>query len=175
MLKITIPGACFYNETTEEFVYTDDTTITLEHFLLSISKWEAKWEKPFIGTKDKTPEECADYVRCMTLEENVDPSVYRSIPANVFEKINEYIELPMTATTIRESPGSRANREIIYHWMTSLGISFECEKWNLNRLIMLVRVCLIKNGPQKKMSRKEIFSQNRALNEERKKQLRTRG
>lgn len=180
MLKIVIPGSDFFDERTEEFITTEATMVTLEHSLLSLSKWESKWRKPFLGSADKTAEECIDYVRCMTLESGIDPLVYRNISDSLFKQINDYIEEPMTATTIRETFGRKGSRqiitnELIYYWMTALGIPFECEKWHLNRLLMLVRVCNEKNAPQKKMSKRDIFSQNRALNAARKSQLGTRG
>lgn len=180
MFRITIPGGEFFNERTSEFMRTDDVVLTLEHSLLSLAKWESKWNKPFLGSTNKTLEECIDYVRCMTQEEDVDPLVYRNISAELFERINAYIEAPMTATTIRETPGKRMNREIItneiiYYWMAALGIPIDCEKWHLNRLLTFIRVCNIKNAPQKKMGRKDIYNQNRALNASRKKQLGTHG
>lgn len=180
MLKITIPGRDFFDERTDEFACTEDTTLTLEHSLLSLSKWESKWNKPFLGSGDKTMEECIDYIRCMTQEANIDPLVYRGITPALFERINRYIEAPMTATTIRDIHGRTSSREvvtneIIYYWMTALGIPFTCEKWHLNRLLMLIRVCNIKNTPSKKMGKKDIYNQNRALNAARKRQLGTRG
>ena len=139
-----------------------------------------KWNKPFLGSDNKTMEECIDYIRRMTLEENVDPLVHFNITTGLFERVNQYIEAPMTATTIKDSSGRRSNRdvitnELIYYWMTALGIPFECEKWHLNRLLMLIRVCNVKNSPQKKMSKRDIYSQNHALNAARKKQLGTHG
>lgn len=180
MLTLVIPGTEFFDERTSEFITTDATTITLEHSLLSLTRWESKWNKPFLGSSDKTLEECRDYIRCMTMEDNVDPLVYRCITREMFERVNAYIEAPMTATTIRDTPGRRNNREVItsemiYYWMTALDIPFSCESWHLNRLLMLIRVCNIKNSPQKKMSRKDVYSQNRALNAERKKRLGTHG
>lgn len=180
MLTITIPGTEFFDERTDEFTRTEDTQLTLEHSLLSLTKWESKWNKPFLGSDNKTMEECIDYIRCMTLEENVDPLVYFNITTGLFERVNQYIEAPMTATTIKDSSGRRSNRdvitnELIYYWMTAIGIPFECEKWHLNRLLMLIRVCNVKNSPQKKMSKRDIYSQNHALNAARKKQLGTHG
>lgn len=180
MLTITVPGAEFFDERTGEFVQSKTTKLSLEHSLLSVSEWESKWRKPFLGSTDKTLEECVDYVRCMTLDEDVDPLVYKSITRGNFEQINAYIEAPMTATTIRDMPGRKNSREIvtnemIYYWMTALNIPFSCEKWHLNRLLMLIRVSNIKNSPQKKMSKKDIYNQNRALNAERKKRLGSQG
>lgn len=180
MLRITIPAIDFFNNQTQEFIRTEDTTITLEHSLLSLSKWESKWNKPFLGSGNKTVEECLDYIRCMTQEEDIDPLIYQGITREIFERIDKYIEAPMTATTIRETPGRKTNREtvtseLIYYWMAALGIPFSCEKWHLNRLLMLIRVSNIRNSPQKKMSKRDIYNQNRALNAARKRQLGTHG
>lgn len=179
MLKITIPGTEYFDENSGLFVSTKDTTLQLEHSLVSISKWESKWHKPFLSKEDKTREEELDYIRCMTITQNVDPIVYQSITPDILKRIKSYLEDGMTATTINEKK-SKPTRdivtsEIIYYQMISYDIPFECEKWHLNRLLMLIRVCNVKNGSQKKMSKKDIFAQNQALNASRLKNLGTRG
>lgn len=180
MLQITIPGIeRGWDESKQEFVSVKKQTLQLEHSLISLSKWESKWCKPFIGIKEKSDEEIMEYIKCMTLTPNVKPEVYRCLtPENILE-INRYIEAPMTATTF-SSKGAGIGREIItseliYYWMITLNIPMECQKWHLNRLITLIRVCTIKNSPPKKMSRSEILRRNRELNEARKKQLNTMG
>ena len=149
---------------------------------MSVSKWESRWCKPFLSNDPKTKEECDDYIRCMTLTQNVPQIVYKAIPDSVVEKVNDYIERPMTATWFRDDknrPGPK-NREIvtaelIYYWMIALNIPFECQKWHLNRLLTLIRVCNEKNAPQKKMTKKDLYSYNRSLNEARKKRLHSHG
>lgn len=183
MLQVTIPATEYYDEAKERFVEIKRPTILqLEHSLLSISKWESKWHIPFLGKDLKTDEAMVDYVRCMTIaSKDVDPVVYYAIPADVTKQINGYIENPMTATTFSDRQNNKFNREIItaeiiYYWMVSLEIPFDpCEKWHLNRLLALVRVCNIKNGPEKKMSKRDIMNQNRSLNAARKQRLGTRG
>lgn len=179
MLKIEVPESELYDERINSFLTIKAQTLELEHSLLSISKWEERWEKPFFSREPKTNEETIDYVRCMTINQ-VDPMVYFFLPSDAFERINQYFERSMTATTIRDLGGSGRSREIItseiiYYLMFSYGISKECESWPLNRLITLIRVFNIKNTPQKKMSKNEILRQNRALNEARKAKLHTRG
>lgn len=173
MLQITIPAFSYFDEEREEFIdVPKDTTIQLEHSLKSIAKWEAKWRKPFIGnsrTPPKTREELIDYIRCMTLTQNVDPLVYTGINNSLMQEITDYLESPMTATWFSEESNKKPSSEIItaeiiYYWMVSLKIPFECEKWHLNRLITLIRVCSIKNQPPKKMSPKQALSNRRALN-----------
>lgn len=180
MLYITIPSCEMYDESTEEFVYAKEQTLQLEHSLVSLSKWESKWCKPFLSKQDKTMEETIDYVRCMTVNQVSDPTVYSRLTLDNLNSINEYIGSPMTATTFSNtlkggSSGEQVTSELIYYWMIALNIPFECQKWHLNRLLTLIRVCEVKNQPPKKMSKREIMSRNAALNAARRKKLGTKG
>lgn len=179
MLEIEIPARELFNDETSEFIYVNACTLRLEHSLVSLSKWESKWCKPFLTKESKTHEELIDYIKCMTLTQNVDPNVYNILGTANMNKINKYIENPMTATTFGPDK-SKPNREVvtselIYYWMIALNIPFECQKWHLNRLLTLIKVCSIKNQPPKKMSKNEILSRNAALNAARRKQLGTSG
>ena len=167
-----------WDERNQQFLSIKETTIQLEHSLLSISKWESKWNKSFINTKDKTEDELIDYIKCMTITKNVDPNFYVCLTAENIQEIVNYINAPMTATTIRDTGKSNheiVTSELIYYWMISLNIPVKFEKWHLNRLITLIRVCSIKNQPAKKMSRGEIMQRNAALNAARKKRWNTKG
>ena len=179
MLQITSPAMNdLWDERNQQFLSIKETTIQLEHSLLSISKWESKWNKSFINTKDKTEEELIDYIKCMTITKNVDPNIYVCLTAENIQEIVNYINAPMTATTIRDTGKSNheiVTSELIYYWMISLNIPVKFEKWHLNRLITLIRVCSIKNQPAKKMSRGEIMQRNAALNAARKKRWNTKG
>ena len=179
MLQITIPTMNdLWDERNQQFLSIKETTIQLEHSLLSISKWESKWNKSFINTKDKTEDELIDYIKCMTITKNVDPNIYVCLTAENIQEIVNYINTPMTATTIRDTGKSNheiVTSELIYYWMISLNIPVKFEKWHLNRLITLIRVCSIKNQPAKKMSRGEIMQRNAALNAARKKRWNTKG
>ena len=182
MLQLTIPiSAEGWDEEKEEFVEPEVKTLQLEHSLVSLSKWESKWHKAFLTKENKTPEETLDYIKCMTITQNVNPEVYDHLTQENIEQVNAYIENPMSATVINEEKnGSKAGREVvtselIYYWMIALNIPSEYQKWHLNRLLTLIKVCNIKNTPPKKRSRREIMSRNHALNEARKQQLNTRG
>ena len=183
MLKITIQPRKYWDSKREMFFTYPEKPVhlQLEHSLVSLSKWEAKWNKPFLSnTQNRTEEEMRDYIRCMTLTQNVDPSIYMLMPEEAYEEITAYIQAPMTATTFNdrnERPGREIiTNELIYYWMIALQIPFDpCEKWHLNRLMTLIKVCSIKNGPQKKMSPNEIRARNRSLNEARRKAMHTRG
>lgn len=181
MLTIVIPGKEeMYNEESEQFFTVGDITLTLEHSLLSLSKWESKFEKPFLGPGDKTAEETAAYIECMILTPDFPPEVVSLLTQQNMDDINEYISSKQTATWFVERPGAKNSREIItaeliYYWMVSLNIPFECESWHLSRLFTLVRVCNEKNAPAKKMSRSEIAERNRQINAQRQKQYGTRG
>lgn len=179
MLIITIPESEYYDESNEEFIIYKEQVLQLEHSLVSISKWESKWCKPFLSRDDKPAEEIIDYVRCMTITQNVAPDVYYRLTENNLTEINKYIDSPMTATTFHDDSrgGNREiiTSEIIYYWMVTFNIPFECQKWHLNRLLTLIRVCNIKSNPPKKMSKNEILRRNKELNEARKQSLKTRG
>ena len=182
MLRITIPSTELWDEQKQEFIYTKEQTLQLEHSLVSLSKWESKWNKPFLSVnkKDqKTWEETLDYIKCMTITQNVKPETYLFLTAENIQAINDYIDAPMTATTFREDNNKISREivtaEIIYYWMIALNIPFECQKWHLNKLLALIKVCNIKNSPSKKMSKKELLSRNRSLNAARRKALNTKG
>lgn len=180
MLQITIPAVELFDEYRNEFISTKEQTLQLEHSLVSLDKWESKWCKPFLSNQDKTPEELLDYIKCMTITQNVDPNVYQFLTDDNLREINSYIEAPMTATTFSDDKNAKKNREIItaeliYYWMIALNIPFECRKWHLNKLLTLVKVCNIKNQPPKKTSKKDLLARNAALNAARRKQLNTSG
>ena len=179
MLEITIPDREFFDENTSSFITIKGATLRLEHSLVSLSKWESKWNKPFLTKDEKTYDEIIDYIKCMTTTQNVNPEVYTIIDDKSVEAINSYIEAPMTATTFSDQKG-KGNKEIvtaelIYYWMIALNIPFECQKWHLNRLLTLVKVCSIKNQPPKKMSKKDLMNRNTALNNARRQKLNTKG
>ena len=180
MLKITIPAREMFDEVKQEFINTKEQTLQLEHSLVSLSKWESKWHKPFIDNRNLSTEETIDYIRCMTLTQNVDPEVYQYLSKENIKQINEYISDPMTATTFSNERNKGSGKEvltseILYYDMIALGIPFECQKWHLNRLITLIKVCSIKQNLPQKMSKGDIMRRNAELNAARRKQFNTKG
>lgn len=181
MLQIIVPAREYYDDVHNEFINTKEQKINLEHSLVSLAKWESKWHKPFLNSKEqKSMDEIRDYIRCMTLTQNVDPKVYYSLTAENYKDIQDYIDNPMTATTFSNQKQGPPNREIItneliYYWMTAYQIPVEFEKWHLNRLLTLIRVCSIKNAPPKKMSKGDILKSNASLNAARRKAYHTKG
>lgn len=180
MLRITVPASEMWDEEKERFISTKEQTLQLEHSLVSLSKWESKWCKPFLSQKEKTREETLDYIKCMTITQNVDPNVYARLTDDNIREINKYIDSPMTATTFSEDKSAKKNREIItaelvYYWMIALNIPFECQKWHLNRLLTLVRVCNIKNAPPKKTSKKDLMRRYAEINAANKKKFNSKG
>lgn len=183
MLEIVIPGREMYNERTGEFINLREQKVQLEHSLISLSKWEAKWKKPFLSEDDHSREELLDYLRCMCLTPNVDPLVFETIPLQQFEEIKNYISEDQTATKVydRRISGNYSRKkdvvtsELIYYMMIFHGIPFECQKWHLSRLLMLIRVCSVKGSAANSMSQKMIMDQNRALNNKRKMAMHSKG
>jgi hypothetical protein len=179
MLKIIVPGEEHFDEKSQVFVTVGDTTLELEHSLVSLSKWESFYEKPFLG-KEKTTEETLAYIKFMTLSQDVPEEVYTKLSRSNLEDIQKYLDAKMTATWFSDKTNAPQSRdvitaELIYYWMTIFQIPFECENWHLNRLFTLIRVCNIKQSKPKKMSRSEIAARNRELNDRRRQQLGTKG
>lgn len=184
MLQLLIYGHELWNEKTETFLpETKNHIIMLEHSLVSLAKWECKWNKSFLSTRMKTKAETIDYIKCMTLTQNVNPEVYLRISGKNIRDVNAYISLPMTAATFNENEkkagnnGKQITAETIYWWMTLNNIPFDpCQKWHLNRLLALIRFCNIENNPnKKKMPNNEIYRSNAAINAARRKALNTTG
>lgn len=180
MLQIVVPETELWDEEKQEFRSVKGQTLQLEHSLISVSKWESKWHKAFYSMKEKTYEEVLDYVRCMTLTQNVNPEVYACLTGESIDRIAEYIDDSMTATVFFDDKAGRMNREtmtaeLIYCSMIMLNIPFECQKWHINRLLTLIRVCEMKSRPPKKMNKREIMSRNAAINAARRKRLNTKG
>lgn len=179
MLQITIPETELYDDKVGEFIYTKETKLKLEHSLISISKWEQHWRKPYINTVEKTREETIDYIKCMTLTQNVDPNAYRCITNAHIKQINEYINNPMTATTFsdKKKSGRReiTTNEVIYYQMIDLGIPVEFEKWHLNRLLTLIKVCTSYREPQKKRNKKDIMRDYKAINKANRAKFKSKG
>ena len=179
MLKITIPENEMWDEVNERFVQVKETTISLEHSLVSISKWEAKYHKSFINTKEKSVEEIVDYIKFMTLTQNVPDVVYLFLTEENYKSINDYISDPMTASSVNDEKktgrGEVMTSELLYYYMFANGIPKECEKWHLNRLIMLIKIFGAKSEPPQKMNKVATAKKWANLNAQRRKALGTKG
>jgi hypothetical protein len=180
MLRIIIEGDEHYDEEENLFTTIGDVVIDLEHSLSSLSKWESKYQKPFLIPGERTTEEIFSYIYAMILTPDVDFGVLNKLSQKNIDAIQEYIGSPQSATTFglmpeRRSPGEVITSELIYYWMVAFNIPFECQEWHLNRLFALIRICNIKNSKPKKMSRNEIAQRNRELNAQRKAKYNTSG
>lgn len=182
MLTLVVTGEEQYNEVLQEFITVGAGVLELEHSLVSLSKWESKWEIPFLGPKEKTTEQTLDYIKMMCVnEEEVDPEIFKYLNSSDYAKINEYITSKQTATWFTELGGNTPatqelmTAEVLYYYLVTFQIPFECQYWHLNRLLTLIRVINEKNKPPRKMSKAALAERNRALNERRLRELGTRG
>lgn len=185
MLRVTVPETEYFDERTQKFHISKAYTFTIEHSLVSLSKWESKWKKPFLARNEKTTEELIDYIRCMTITQNVPEDVYRNLGSHpdTLSEITEYMKDSMTATTFSSfgnegkvrSGNQVVTAEVIYYWMIQLNIPIEFQKWHLNRLLALIKVCDLKTAPKQKMSNRQIYNRNSQLNAMRRKMLNSKG
>ena len=179
MIDIIIPASEQFDERTMSFTYSKEQKLTLEHSLIAISKWESKFEKPFLSS-EKSTYEILEYIKCMTLTQNVKPETYLHLTDQNIKDIQAYIEAPMTATTFKKIEKRGGKREIItaeliYYWMIAFNIPVEFQKWHLNKLLTLIEVCARKNEPPKKMTRREIAAQHKAINAANRARFHTKG
>lgn len=179
MLTITVGGEESFDEGSQKFVVVGGTELQLEHSLVSLSKWEATFEKPFLSKDAKSPEEVLAYVRCMAIDPKTPEEIFLQLDKTSYEEINAYIDAKMSATWFSDkgAPPTRevVTSELIYYWLTVFNIPWEAQHWHLNRLFTLIRVCNIKSAKPTKMGRGEIARRNRELNAQRKAQLGTTG
>ena len=182
MLRITIPATEYFNEETNEFISGGDAIeVRLEHSLVSISKWESKWEKAFLGKKEKTDEELLDYIRCMTITPDVPKDAYLRLTPALYKEIEDYINAPMTAIKFpkdnKSSQGMKdvVTSDLIYYWMIAYNIPVEFQRWHLNRLLALIRVCNMKNSPPKKSNPKDVLRRHAAINKANRRRYKSRG
>lgn len=180
MLVINLLGQELFNEETQEFSTTENVVLELEHSLISLSKWESKFQKPFLTTTNKSRDEILGYVEAMILNPTYPKDLWTRFSQGNLDDINTYIESSQSATTFGTMPdrrgrGETITSELIYYWLVAFNIPFECERWHLNRLFALIRICNLKNGKQKRMSKSEIAQRNRELNMQRRAQFGTSG
>jgi hypothetical protein len=179
MLTIVVPGVEMFDETHQEFITHGDVTLELEHSLVSLSKWESIYEKPFLSESGKTTDEVLGYIKAMVLTPGVPEETFLRLSDENVKAINNYIDSKMTATWFDEKPGARnqeiVTAELVYYWMVTFNIPFECQYWHLNRLFTLIKICNIKNQKPEEMSRSAIAARNRELNAQRRARFNTTG
>lgn len=181
MLEIVVGGQEAFDEEAQTFLVQGGSLLQLEHSLVSLSKWESIYERPFLSEDAKSPEDVFEYIKCMALDPKVPAGIFHKLDEKNVEAINRYIDAKMTATWFEEPPGTPPRSreiitsELIYYWMVAFQIPFECENWHLNRLFTLIRVCNLKNAKPEQMTRGAVASRNRALNEQRRAQLGSKG
>jgi len=180
MLKLIVLGTEYFNEETETFESIGDFELELEHSLISLSKWESKFQKPFLTPEHKTPKEILAYVEAMILNPVYPNDITTRFTQPNLDQINDSFPTRRSSDLFgtmpeRKGRGETITSELIYYWMVAFNIPFECEQWHLNRLFALIRICNIKNSKPRKMSRSEIAARNRELNERRKAEFNTRG
>ena len=187
MLKVIVSAEETWDDAKEEFIPAlPPVELTLEHSLISVSKWESKWHKPYLSS-NLSVEETRDYIRCMCLTQNVPDEVFERIDGRVMNQVADYISDPMTATWFTDDKvdggprktgrlrGEVITAEILYYQMITCGVPMECQKWHINRLITLIRVISEKNAPPKKMSKSDVARRYAQLNAQRRAKLGTRG
>jgi hypothetical protein len=180
MLRLEVNLEELFDSGSKEFSYRT-FVLELEHSLVSLSKWESKFERAFLGKQEKTDEETLWYIRAMVITPEVPEEVFEKMTQEHYSAINTHINAKMTATVIRELPGPKTQQEVItaeliYYWMVAMTIPFDpCQDWHLNRLLTLIRVCNVKSQPPRKMSHREVAKQQRELNAQRRQALGTRG
>lgn len=166
-IKIFIPRKEMWDESRGEFVTFEERKLTLEHSLVSLTKWESKWCKPFLSPEEKTQEELMDYVRCMIMDEDVEDDIIYAFTPSDMEKVNAYIDKSQTATTIPEEKNSNEPKsnelmtsELIYYYLGQIQcLTPTIENWHLSRVLTLIRVASFKQKPEKELNKKEALAQ----------------
>lgn len=180
MLEITTREDEFYDERADKFIQIPACTLTLEHSLISLAKWESRWHKPYFDGLAKSSAEDLDYIKCMVIGNVKDDHVFSTLSTENIYTIKEYINNPMTATTFQKKTSGKNKKEVttaetLYAHMFAHRIPMDCQKWHLNRLLTLLRVCDLQNAPREKMSKKQTASWNAEQNAARRAKYNTRG
>jgi hypothetical protein len=179
VLEIKVGAIEWYDESKSLFMSEGGIELQLEHSLVAVSKWEQKYEKPFLGKQAKDPNEVLDYVLCMVVGEIPRGDILEKVSERNLEEIQKYLNQKMTATWFRETGAPRTSEvitsELIYYWMTAFNIPWEAQHWHINRLFTLIRIANEKQAKPKKMGRQEAAARQRELNAQRRAQLGTKG
>jgi hypothetical protein len=176
MLTITVLGEEHWDQENEKFVYPDSFKLELEHSLVSLSKWESKWEVPFLGEKPKTTEMVLDYIECMILTPDPPADWISKLSKENIEEITAYFDSKQSATWFNDhhpepKTGETITSELVYYWLDICDIDWQAQYWHLNRLLTLVKIHTVKQAKPKPMSRSEMLRRRRALNKQRLKEM----
>lgn len=182
MLELHLPETEFFDRANSKIIRVPEVTLHLKHSLLTLSKWETIWEIPFLGEGKKTTEQLYSYVNIMA-GGDLDELTLSRLTSEHYEKLNAYLSSKQSATWFSESPNQRRSTqtvtsELIYFWMTTYNIPFECENWPFPRLMNLIRIASIKNDPdagKKKRNKSQMLSERAMLNKKRREQYGTTG
>lgn len=166
-LTIFIPEKEMWDDSRGEFISFREHKLTLEHSLVSLTKWESKWHKPFLSPEEKTQEEVVDYVRCMIMDDDVEDDIAYALTPQDLMKVQNYIETEQTGTTIPEDKKSNEPKsnelmtsELIYYYLGQIQcLTPTIENWHLSRTLTLIRVASFKQKPEKELDKKQALAQ----------------
>ena len=180
MLTIYVGATEHFDEKTREFSYVGGTPIQLEYSLAILSKWESKFNKPFLGPQKKTREETISFIQEMIITPEISPDIINEFTLQNFKDVNAYMESKQTATWFSDTPEPKTSREVItaeliYYWLVTFNIPWEAQHWHLNKLFTLIKVFNAKSEKPKKMTPGQAAARRRELNEQRKQQYKTAG
>lgn len=183
MLRLTLPSTDFWDPRKEEYVQIGGYEVDLEYSLFTIARWESKWKKPFITSLPKfTRKDEIEWYKAMCMTEGIPDEAWMVMTPKIRQDIYDYVTDPMSATTINHrgpktpgGPKTIMTAELVYYYMVTLGVPFECEHWHFNRLMKLVDVCFVKNSPPKKMGKQEAAQMYRELNARNRAKYNSRG
>lgn len=181
-------GDELFDEETNTFLHPVGKKLHLEHSLLSISKWEAEWEIPFLNT-DKTSEQSLSYIKCCVLDDDFDELLLNTLSDKNILDFNAYLSKGMTAKKIIDLRSSLSQKrksrrpasqkaltsEDIYYSMIQFHVWKECEEWPLQRLLSLLQLCSLKSNSTGEMSKSDQAKFYREENARRKAKYHTNG
>lgn len=150
-LLLSFSGYEVYDPNERGFIAFPKIELELLHCLKSAVLWESKWKRSFLDSPPSTIDEIVSYIGCMNFEDKVVPRIEERITSDHLTKIKSYISDSMSASVLMNRPNQNRSSEkmttdLIYYYLVTFQIPFEVENWHLNRLLMLIRICSVKNA-----------------------------